>query len=168
MNGLWQWEIVSGRLYRPDGAWVAECYSGHGAGVDNPELESTRQVGPLPEGTYDIGPLEVLHGTLGRHVRKLTPTDATNVYHRSGFFIHGDNATLDHSASEGCLVPWKLSPQPPTAQSAVRAPFYPTLRMLRDDMEGQLKVYVAPAIKNVGVDVDATIIPGIGSHPSVT
>lgn len=129
MNGQWKFQISTGILTRPDFIIVALGYSGHGEGVNNPGEEDVRNVGPLPEGVYAIGALEETHGHLGAHVRSLTPIPPTNTFGRSGFYIHGDNSKGDHSASEGCLVPWKLM----SGQ-------YATLRDVRDAMEGTLLV----------------------------
>jgi hypothetical protein len=78
-------------------------YSGHGAGLNNPDMETVRGEGPLPRGEYRIGPAyDDPH--LGPCVMHLDPMPGTNEFGRSLFRMHGDNAELDHTASDGCVI----------------------------------------------------------------
>jgi hypothetical protein len=97
----WTYEQKTGRLLL-DGVYVARGYSGHGAGLDNPGLESVAEVGPLPCGTYEIG-VAFTHPKLGPTSMRLTCT-AGDEFGRSAFLIHGDNSQLNHTGSEGCIV----------------------------------------------------------------
>ena len=77
-------------------------YSGHPPSVNNPDDEKIVGQGPLPRGTYSLG---IWHNEahLGPNVCRLTMTKG-NSFGRSAFFIHGDNAAANHSASDGCII----------------------------------------------------------------
>lgn len=47
---------------------------------------------------------EALHPHLGPWVSHLIPIDPLSVFNRSGFFIHGDNHEMNHTASDGCII----------------------------------------------------------------
>ena len=89
-----------------NGRIIAKGWAGNGAGKCNPAAQAQRGVGPLPRGTYTLGPWEENHGALGRMVSRLIP-DATNEeFGRDGFFIHGpsmDPARYGQE-SKGCIV----------------------------------------------------------------
>lgn len=86
-----------------DGVFIAIGYSGNGPGLNNPAMEQVRCVGPLPQGTYTIQPA-VVDEVLGPVAMRLEPTESNAMYGRADFFIHGDNAAMNHTASEGCIV----------------------------------------------------------------
>lgn len=102
----WIFEISTGKLFDPNDNCVATGYSGGNcgqdpSGVDNPADESIPDVGPIPEGVYSLGtPVPQSH--LGPFAIPLLPSSSNQMFGRSGFFCHGDNAT--HSASEGCII----------------------------------------------------------------
>jgi hypothetical protein len=78
-------------------------YSGHGDGLNNPEMEAIHNVGPIPAGFYKIGPFST-HERLGPMSAPLSPIEGTDTHGRDGFFIHGDNEAADFTASDGCIV----------------------------------------------------------------
>lgn len=79
------------------------AYSGQGISRDNPDHISIAGFGPIPPGLYRcLNPRD--HPTLGRGAVPLEPHRTTQVFGRSGFFIHGDNGRDDKSASRGCIV----------------------------------------------------------------
>jgi len=97
----WLYEQVSGRMVSQDGEIIASGYSGAGNGRNNPTEENIQEVGPIPEGFYDM--LEPIDsGKLGPYAIPLIPDAENNMLGRSNFYIHGDNAT--HTASEGCII----------------------------------------------------------------
>lgn len=100
----WTYVQKSGSLYGPDGKKVGIGYSGHGSGLDNPDAQTVHAVGPCPVGMYTIGPARHPIDHLGPLAMPLEPNPANEMFGRSAFFIHGDNASLDHSASDGCLI----------------------------------------------------------------
>jgi RHS repeat-associated protein len=93
------------------GQTYASCtgYSGNGQGLNNPAAQNQPNVGPLPQGSYTVG------GTTNRrgpNTRPLIPSPSNNMYGRAGFLLHGDNAALNNTASEGCII---IPPQCRTA-----------------------------------------------------
>lgn len=78
-------------------------YSGHGAGLNNPFMETVAGVGPIPKGRWRIVGWDAHHGELGPLVAILEPV-GHNAHGRSLFREHGDNAAANHSASDGCII----------------------------------------------------------------
>ncbi len=98
---MWSYSQTTGALTDNDGTFVGTCYSGRGAGRDNPAYQDAIGTGPVPQGRYHISqPFET--DTLKHPVFRLLPLPETEVFGRCGFLIHGDNA--DHNASHGCIV----------------------------------------------------------------
>ena len=105
---MWKYEQSTGDLYNPEGVKVATGYAGGNCGrnpegVNNPDLQGVRSVGPLPVGKYKIG-VPLMQSHLGPLAIPLTPHLDNDMLGRSGFYIHGDTAALNHSASEGCII----------------------------------------------------------------
>ena len=98
----WTYKQASGEIDR-DGAVVGTGYSGHGAGLNNPAMQQDQNVGPIPQGTYTIGPPHDPPDHLGPMALPLTHVSG-DIFGRSAFFIHGDNAAGNHSASDGCII----------------------------------------------------------------
>ena len=92
------------RIIGDDGRTIATHvgYAGRGPGLNNPDAESVRGVGPLPQGSYRIGP-PMVHKRLGPLAFPLSRVGG-DLYGRSGFFIHGDNRRRNRTASSGCIV----------------------------------------------------------------
>lgn len=86
-----------------DGKAIATGYSGNGSFMNNPESQSIRMHGPIPQGQYTICHPTV-HEQLGPVAMELMPYSTNKMFLRSGFFIHGDNAQMNHSGSDGCVV----------------------------------------------------------------
>jgi Protein of unknown function (DUF2778) len=100
--GMWTYQQATGALSK-DGEVVGEGYSGFGEGKNNPMMQQMADVGPLPQGLYEIGPP---HDTpsQGPHIMELSPADGTELFGRSGFLIHGDAIAHPGSASHGCII----------------------------------------------------------------
>jgi RHS repeat-associated protein len=82
-------------------------YSGNGPGLNNPDMQNVLNIGPIPAGTYKIGPQQDYirnDGTTLYGAMTLTPQTGTNTFGRAGFLFHGDNDTGNQTASEGCPV----------------------------------------------------------------
>ncbi|MDE2367519.1 MAG: DUF2778 domain-containing protein [Burkholderiales bacterium] len=82
-------------------------YAGHGIGVNNAPLDVLPSIGPLPSGTYEIGPQQTNVTGAGLSLpgsMRLTPDPNNWMYGRAGFLIHGDNSRGNRSASEGCII----------------------------------------------------------------
>lgn len=78
-------------------------YSGHGSGLNNPELEGIEGVGPIPAGQWRVVEWYDNYENKGPVVARLAPV-GFNPHGRSGFLIHGDNSAANHTASDGCIV----------------------------------------------------------------
>jgi hypothetical protein len=97
---MWIYAIASGALSR-DGEICGRGYSGRGEGRDHPDKVTVPMVGPIPPGRYRIGPA-YRHARLGPVTMNLDPLPGTDMFGRSLFRIHGDNAA--HDASHGCII----------------------------------------------------------------
>lgn len=100
---MWKFVQKTGYLYQDD-VFKGAGYSGHGVGYLNSNAESLVGIGPIPTGLWTIGLWEKDHLHLGPIVACLTPDNESFVFGRSGFFIHGDNQNMNHSASDGCII----------------------------------------------------------------
>jgi len=98
----WEYSQSTGQLSH-DGVPVGTGYAGNGAGLNNPAMQNVPNVGPLPQGAYNIGPQHNNPNT-GPATMNLNPAPGTNTFGRNAFRMHGDNAQGDHSASEGCII----------------------------------------------------------------
>jgi len=115
----WEYSQSSGMVIHVDdesGTKTAEGwgYAGAGEGLNNPAMQHVRDLGPLPQGSYTIGPQRdnpifvrnrriTLPGSM-----RLTPTGDTNLLGRpGGFLIHGGDYE-SMTSPQGCIV---LPPQ---------------------------------------------------------
>lgn len=107
---MWIYSQRTGLLFhRATEAGVASIfatgYSGHGEGVNNPDLQNVAGVGPLPQGQYQIeAPFD--SPNTGPYALRLTPLPGTETFGRSDFEMHGDlvGHEGEHLASHGCLI----------------------------------------------------------------
>lgn len=97
------YEQSTGELRDAEGNLIGIGYSGNGRGLNNPEMQNAPMYGPIPQGLYEIGAAST-HPKLGVLAMTLTPCEEQQTFGRSGFFIHGDNQAMNHSASEGCII----------------------------------------------------------------
>jgi hypothetical protein len=98
---MWTYSQGTGRLLDPEGKHVATGYSGKGIGKNNCDMQHVRAVGPIPVGTYTIG-TPYNSKKVGPFALPLKPDPRNQMFGRSAFLIHGDNAT--GTASEGCII----------------------------------------------------------------
>jgi hypothetical protein len=100
----WIYEQSTGKLWK-DGEVVAVGYSGCGDGKNNCEMQDEKNVGPIPVGSYIVGPPRDLEGgSHGPYVLPLVPDKANEMFGRSEFLIHGDNIHTPGTASKGCVI----------------------------------------------------------------
>lgn len=99
----WTYSQKSGELNQ-DGNKVATGYSGAGTGKNNPEMQNVHNVGPIPQGDWTVTGPPVDTKTHGPYVLKLTPSDETETFGRSGFLMHGDSKERPGTASQGCII----------------------------------------------------------------
>jgi hypothetical protein len=84
-------------------------YSGYGSGLNNPAMQDVQAkqegdpAGPIPEGSYNIGP-QYYNQNTGPGTMDLTLPPGTTTYIRDLLRIHGDNDAHNHTASNGCIV----------------------------------------------------------------
>lgn len=97
----WIYRQRSGALIEPNGTVIAHGYSGFGEGKNNPEMQYVKSVGPVPVGSYKIGP-PYNSPKVGPYALILDSLPGTDTRGRGDFRIHGDNAT--NTASHGCLI----------------------------------------------------------------
>lgn len=98
----WKYSQKTGNLSYNDKV-VGLGYAGFGEGVNNPAAQAIPDVGPIPRGFYNIG-VAFTHPKAGPITMRLTPKEGTDTFGRSGFLIHGDSASMDHTASHGCII----------------------------------------------------------------
>lgn len=95
----------SGQLSCTDGngKTVVETqgYSGRGEHKNAPASQSRKNLGPIPQGSYTIGPVG---GSKGPWTIALIPDTENEMFGRHSFLIHGDSRTDPGNASEGCIV----------------------------------------------------------------
>jgi hypothetical protein len=101
----WVFKIGLGEFIDPDRKILTNmAYSGHPPHVNDIAAYRLKGVGPIPVGTYGIGEPRDPPDHLGPLAMPLHPSASTATYGRSGFFIHGDNRAMDHTASDGCII----------------------------------------------------------------
>jgi hypothetical protein len=99
---MWTYSQSKG-LIQHNGNLVGTGYSGHGDGLDAPDKETVKSVGPIPRGRWRIVQWAKQHPTLGPIVAFLEPVGHT-AHGRTAFRVHGDNSKGDKSASNGCII----------------------------------------------------------------
>lgn len=114
----WTYRQKTGEMCDPDGALVEVGYSGAPGYVNRPIAERREDEGPLPTGTYTIG-AAVDRNDLGPCSLPLVPYALNEMHGRSGFYIHGDTAEMDQTASTGCIILSRTT-RDLIAQSSVR------------------------------------------------
>lgn len=105
MSGTITFSQSTGIIRSEDGGLVAFGWAGHGEGKNNPALQASRALGPLPQGLYTVGPWEDVHPGLGPIVARLIQVEG-ETFGRDAFYIHGPAVSLDKygQESKGCIV----------------------------------------------------------------
>ena len=101
---MWTYNNANGQLSR-EGKLIEVGYSGRGLGLNNPAMIGSEDVGPIPYGSWTIGPAYT-DSTKGPFVMSLIPDSGTRMFGRFGFKIHGDRKghVGEHIASDGCII----------------------------------------------------------------
>jgi hypothetical protein len=100
---MWKYQQQTGKLTSQTGNVVGTGYSGFGPGKNNPAYQSVPDVGPCPEGFYNIeAPIDT--ATHGPYAMHLAPFAENNMFGRDSFLIHGDSKEHPGEASHGCLI----------------------------------------------------------------
>lgn len=97
---MWTYVQSTGDLFHGS-AYIETGYSGKVPGGKNdPSKECVKDVGPIPRGTYKIGPEKASPSPVSLILTADNPNYCTPP--RDGFLIHGDNST--GTASTGCII----------------------------------------------------------------
>lgn len=102
---IWQYEQRTGKLTY-NGDVVGIGYSGNGDGLNNPAMESTPFVGPIPQGWWRIEGPPFSSSKHGPFCLRLTAYNPDAIFGRTDFLMHGDkiDAVGQHLASQGCII----------------------------------------------------------------
>lgn len=99
---MWFYSQTSG-IVRHDAEFCAVGYSGSGACKDQPLSQDKHNLGPIPQGRYQLQPPKDTP-THGSYAIPLAPSLDNKMFGRSGFMIHGDSILHPGTASEGCII----------------------------------------------------------------
>lgn len=99
---MWVWDQSQGKLFH-DGHFISNGYSGSGPGKNNPELQASVGVGPIPRGDWLLTGVCNSKQT-GPFTIALVPKPGTDTCGRSAFRIHGDSMFHPGNASHGCII----------------------------------------------------------------
>jgi hypothetical protein len=100
---MWKYRQSTGELFDAADELAATGYSGSPEGKNDPDKQSTPDVGPIPRGTYTIG--EPFSSSLhGPFAMEMQPDPTNEMFGRSGFLMHGDSLEHPGCASEGCII----------------------------------------------------------------
>jgi|HubBroStandDraft_4_1064222.scaffolds.fasta_scaffold288858_2 hypothetical protein len=101
---MWTWQQAPHSMIDPSGNVLdSGGYSGKGASKNDPAQQCAVDLGPIPRGTYAMGPA-MDHPRLGPVAIPLTPDPNNNMCNRFGFYIHGDKVSDPGNASDGCII----------------------------------------------------------------
>ena len=106
---MWTYKSKTGEMLRPDGTSLGFGFAGNGNGLNNPDQQYTKQVGPLPQGKYKMTQWIEKDLHLGMCVIVLEPEPDTDMKGRSLFRIHGSRNLLSRGlasfldSSDGCI-----------------------------------------------------------------
>lgn len=100
---MWTYKQSTGYLTSQDGHQYGPGYSGHLDGLNDPDMQHVKDIGPIPQGKYTIGPPTEHKGPM---TLSLVPDPANEMFGRDGFLIHGDEISHpgEFLASDGCIV----------------------------------------------------------------
>ena len=81
---------------------LATGYAGAPGFVNDPSSDHLSKRGPIPKGYYRLR--VVKHPRFAFPAIFCEPSDANQMFGRSGFYIHGDNRHGNRTASTGCII----------------------------------------------------------------
>jgi hypothetical protein len=102
----WEYSQSTGQLSYDGVPFGDPGYAGRGAGLNNPEMQGVRNIGPVPQGDYTMGDTSNYNWNNRDHpyATPLIPASGNDMHGRSGFLIHGGPKQPTYSASEGCII----------------------------------------------------------------
>jgi hypothetical protein len=96
------YEVATGKMFHGlTLLWVG--YSGKGVGLNNSLYEMIPDIGPCPRGQFVFGKAKD-DPKMGPCAIPILPQPGTQMFGRSGIYLHGDNSEHDNTASEGCII----------------------------------------------------------------
>jgi len=99
----WVYKISSNTFYLNGTYQFDAKYSGRPGFANDSANECVKDKGPLPRGTYTIGPA-FYHPRTRAWTMRLKPFFENQMCGRDGFMIHGDNSSGLKNASDGCII----------------------------------------------------------------
>lgn len=100
----WTYSQKTGALKDASGKLWGYGFAGQQIGLNNPDAEDQKNIGPLPQGKYTMTKWFALHPRVGAAAIELTPDLSNQMFGRSEFFIHGLDIMDPLHSSEGCMV----------------------------------------------------------------
>ena len=98
----WEYSQQTGELNHNGVLVYDKGYSGAGYAKNQPDMESVKNAGPIPRGTWHIGQA-YNSADVGPFAIPLSPY-GHNAHGRTAFRIHGDSKANPGDASKGCIV----------------------------------------------------------------
>lgn len=99
----WVYKVSAHSFYH-NGTYKFDAkYTGRPGFKDDSAYECVKNKGPLPRGTYTIGPAFYHKRTKAWTIR-LTPYIENQMCGRDGFMIHGESVSHPGEASNGCII----------------------------------------------------------------
>ncbi|ELY2495979.1 DUF2778 domain-containing protein [Cronobacter muytjensii] len=99
----WVYKVSAKDFYLNGTYQFSAEYSGRPGYKDDSANECVKGKGPIPRGTYTIGPAFSHHKTKAWTMR-LTPYTENDMCGRDGFMIHGESTAHPGEASDGCII----------------------------------------------------------------
>lgn len=99
----WVYKVSTHTFYLNGTYQFAADYSGRPGFWNDSANECVIGMGPLPRGTYTIGPAFYHHKTKA-YTMRLIPFVENQMCGRDGFMIHGNSAAHPRTASDGCII----------------------------------------------------------------
>ncbi|EAA8475333.1 DUF2778 domain-containing protein [Salmonella enterica] len=99
----WVYKIKAHSFYL-NGAYQFDArYAGRPGFKNDSANECVRDKGPLPRGTYTIGPA-FFHSRTRAWTMRLMPYPENQMCGRGAFMIHGESSSHPGEASDGCII----------------------------------------------------------------
>ncbi|WP_261640140.1 DUF2778 domain-containing protein [Erwinia mallotivora] len=99
----WVYKVSSKSFYLNGTFQFSAKYSGRPGYKNDSAKECVKGKGPIPRGSYTIGPPFYHHKTRAWTMR-LIPSTTNHICGRDGFMIHGDSSAHPGKASDGCII----------------------------------------------------------------
>ena len=102
----WTYSQSTGVLFNHSTNQSWQCYSGHGDGLNNPQLQDLVMVGPIPQGSWEVVEIasDLKTGPVTWFLEWMAPIWSYPGRDKGSFRVHGDNAEVNHTASDGCVI----------------------------------------------------------------